>query len=111
MPAAYRDAVLVDDGPWGVIDASSLQPVESVTTVRVRFDRLHVADGPVFESGDQLGGYCVIDARDLNEANRLVAKLPVARYGSVEIRPIRELEAAPVPTLSVVDESREQRAT
>ena len=71
--------------------AEALQPVDTATTVRVRNGRLSVTDGPFAETKEQLAGFYLIDARDLNEAIQLAAKIPPAREGSIEVRPVREL--------------------
>jgi hypothetical protein len=73
------------------IHAQALQPIETATFVKVRSGKLSVTDGPFIETRDQLTGFFVIEARDLNEAIQLAAKIPSARYGYVEIRPVREL--------------------
>ncbi|HSK75930.1 MAG TPA: YciI family protein [Thermoanaerobaculia bacterium] len=70
----------------------ALQPVETATTVRVRNGRLSLFDGPFAETKEQLAGFYLIEARDLNEAIQLAAKIPPARVGSIEIRPVRELK-------------------
>lgn len=70
---------------------AALQPVQTSTTVRVRNGRLSLTDGPFAETKEQLAGFYLIDARDLNEAIQLAAKIPPARVGSIEVRPIREL--------------------
>ncbi|MFY9269947.1 MAG: YciI family protein [Candidatus Manganitrophaceae bacterium] len=72
------------------ISANRLQPVETATTIRVRNGKVSVTDGPFAETKEQFGGYYVIEARDLNEAIQVAAKIPGARYGCVEIRPIAE---------------------
>lgn len=65
--------------------------VHTATTVRVRNGKMSVTDGPFTETKPPLGGFYVIDARDLNEAIQLAAKIPAARVGSTEVRPVREL--------------------
>ena len=72
------------------ISANRLQPVETATTLRVRNGQVSVTDGPFAETKEQFGGYYVIEARDLNEAIQVAAKIPGARYGCVELRPIAE---------------------
>jgi hypothetical protein len=74
-----------------LIAAEALQPVETATTVRIRGGRLSVTDGPFAETKEQLAGFYLIDARDLNDAIQVAAKIPPARAGSVEVRPVREL--------------------
>jgi hypothetical protein len=73
------------------IAAEALQSVSAATTVRVRNGKLTVTDGPFAETKEQLAGFYLIDARDLNEAIQLAAKIPPARVGSIEVRPVREL--------------------
>jgi len=73
--------------------AEALQSVHTATTVRVRNGRTTVTDGPFAETKEQLAGFYLIDAADLNEAIQLAAKIPPARVGSVEVRPVRELAA------------------
>jgi len=74
-----------------LVVAHALQPVESATTVRVRNGKLFATDGPFAETKEQLGGFLLIEARDLNEAIQVAAKIPMASRGSIEVRPIREL--------------------
>lgn len=74
-----------------LVAAEPLEPVESAATVRVRNGRVSVTDGPFAETKEQLAGFYLIDARDLNEAVQAAAKIPPARTGSIEIRPVREL--------------------
>jgi len=74
-----------------LVVAHALQPVEAATTVRVRSGKLSATDGPFAETTEQLGGFLLIDARDLNEAIQVAAKIPLARRGSIEVRPIKEL--------------------
>ena len=73
------------------IAAEALQPVHAATTVRVRNGKVAVTDGPFAETKEQLAGFYLVDAADLNEAIQLAAKIPPARAGSVEVRPVREL--------------------
>jgi len=74
-----------------LVAAEPLEPVETAATVRVRNGRVSVTDGPFAETKEQLAGFYLIDARDLNEAVQAAAKIPPARTGSIEIRPVREL--------------------
>ena len=73
------------------IAAEALQSVSTATTVRVRNGKVSVTDGPFAETKEQLAGFYLIDARDLNEAIQLASKIPPARVGSIEVRPTREL--------------------
>ena len=61
--------------------------------MRVRNGRLSLTDGPFAETKEQLAGFYLIEARDLNEAIQVAAKIPPARVGSIEVRPVRELKA------------------
>ncbi len=75
------------------IVSEALQPVQTATTLRVRNGRVATTDGPFAETKEQLGGFILIEARDLNEAIRVASKIPPARLGCVEVRPIQELES------------------
>lgn len=77
-----------------LILAEALQSVENATTLRVRSGSVSVTDGPFAETKEVLGGFILIEARDLNEAIQVASKIPLARYGSVEVRPILELPPA-----------------
>jgi len=77
------------------IASEALEPIATATTVRVRNGRLSISDGPFAETKEQLAGFYLIDARDLNEAIQLAAKIPPARIGSVEVRPIRPIREQP----------------
>ena len=74
-----------------LVAAEALQPVETASTVRIRGGKVSVTDGPFAETKEQLAGFYLLDARDLNEAIQMAAKIPPAREGSVEVRPVREL--------------------
>ncbi len=74
------------------ITAEALQTVQTATVVRVRNGKLATADGPYAETREQLAGFFLIEARDLNEAIQLASRIPSARLGGVEVRPIMELE-------------------
>jgi hypothetical protein len=76
--------VLVDSGP--------LQPPETATTVRVRAGETLLTDGPFAEIKEQLGGYYVLDCADLDEAVGWVSRIPSAKYGSIEVRPLMVLD-------------------
>ena len=75
--------------------AAPLQPVASATSVRVREGKRLVTDGPFAETREQLGGYFLIDARDLDEAITIAGRIPAVRKGTVEIRPVLELAGLP----------------
>ncbi len=78
------------------LDASPLHPVATATSVRVREGKKVVTDGPFAETREQLGGYYVINAKDLDEAISIAEKIPPARFGTVEIRPVMEIGGLPV---------------
>jgi hypothetical protein len=65
-----------------------LKPVASASTVRVRNGKTAITDGPFAETREQLGGYYLIEAKNLDEATAIAARIPGARYGSIEVRPI-----------------------
>jgi len=84
---AYSEA-LQKNGQF--IAASPLEPVQTATTLRVRDGKASMTDGPFAETKEQLGGFFMIDVRDLNDAIRVASKIPAARLGSIEVRPIKE---------------------
>ena len=73
------------------IAAEALQPVHTATTVQLRNGKLSTTDGPFAETKEQLGGFYLIEARDLNDAIQAAARIPAARLGSIEVRPVWEL--------------------
>ncbi len=75
-----------------LLAAEPLHPVETATTVQVRNGEVMVHDGPFAETKEQLAGFYLIDAHDLNEAIRIAAKIPPAKHGSIEVRPVRTLD-------------------
>jgi hypothetical protein len=78
------------------LGASPLHSVATATSVRVRDGKKLVTDGPFAETREQLGGYFLIDAKDLDEAIAIAERIPSARKGTVEIRPIVELSGLPL---------------
>ena len=74
------------------LGGDALQPVQTATTVRVRNGKLSTTDGPFAETKEQLGGFYMIQARDLNEAIQVASRIPSARTGSVEVRPVMEFD-------------------
>lgn len=80
---------LSDQGNY--VAGEALKPVDSATTVRVRDDEVLITDGPFAETKEQLAGFYLLEARDLNEALHLASRIPPARFGSIEVRPVREL--------------------
>ena len=81
---------LVESGK--MIAAEPLHGVATATTVRVRNGQMSMTDGPFAETKEMLAGFYLIDAKDLNEAVNIAAKIPPAKYGSIEVRPVRELD-------------------
>ena len=77
------------------LDASPLHPVATATSVRVREGKRLITDGPFAETREQLGGYYVIEAKDLDEAIAVAEKVPPAKFGTIEIRPVMEIEGLP----------------
>lgn len=77
------------------VASEALEPVATATTVRMRNGRLSVTDGPFAETKEQLAGFYLIEARDLNEAIQIAAKIPPAEVGCVEVRPIRPIREQP----------------
>ena len=71
--------------------SEALQSVQTATTVRVRNGRMAVTDGPFAETKEQLAGFYMIEAKDLDEALQIASKIPPARVGSVEVRPVRPI--------------------
>lgn len=86
---AYADQVR-DSGR--MLAAEALQPVSTATTVRLRGGQMSVTDGPFAETREQLAGFYLIEAQDLNEAIHVAGQIPAARVGCVEVRPVRELD-------------------
>jgi hypothetical protein len=68
-----------------------LEPASTATTVRVRNGKTTVTDGPFAETKEQLGGYYIVEAKDLDEAISIAARIPGAKYGSIEVRPVRKI--------------------
>jgi hypothetical protein len=94
----YKDSTqlahdLHDAGQF--ISANPLQPIATATTVRVREGKRLITDGPYAETREQLGGYFLIDAPDLDAAISIAAKIPGARKGTVEVRPVLEISGLP----------------
>jgi hypothetical protein len=73
----------------------ALQPTHTATTVRVRDGKISTTDGPFAETREQLGGYYLIEAKDLDEATGIAARIPSARFGSIEIRPVMNFTIDP----------------
>jgi hypothetical protein len=96
MPAAKRDELfgaymrftqdIKASGHY--LGGNALQPTHTATTVRIRDGKTATTDGPFAETREQLGGYYLIEAKDLDEATRIAARIPSSAFGSIEVRPI-----------------------
>ncbi len=76
------------------VASEALESVQTATTVRIRNGRVSVTDGPFAETKEQLAGFYLIEAKHLNEAIQLASKIPPARVGSIEVRPVRPIREA-----------------
>ncbi len=70
------------------IAGDALQPTQTATTIRIRQGKMSTTDGPFAETKEQLGGYYLIEAKDLNEAIKVASRIPSVRTGSIEVRPV-----------------------
>src|SRR5881392_2843752 len=105
----YRESVQLAheiDLAGHYLAAAPLHPTSTATSVRVREGRRFVTDGPFAETREQLGGYFLIDAGDLDEAIAIAARIPMARRGTVEVRPVVELAGLPPSFTSTPSESQ-----
>ena len=82
--------------------AAPLYPTSAATSVRVRDGKRLVTDGPFAETREHLGGYYLVDARDLDEAIGIAARIPGARWGTIEVRPVIELSGMPAQSENAV---------
>ena len=94
LAAEYQDyfAFGAETEKLGVSAGDALMPTNTATTVRIRNGKIMTIDGPFAETKEQLGGYYLLDCNDLDEAIKIAAKIPGAKVGSIEIRPIMEFE-------------------
>ena len=94
LDAEYRDyfAFGAETEKLGIKDGNALMPTNTATTVRIRSGKTLTTDGPFAETKEQLGGYYMLDCNDLDEAIHIAAKIPGAKHGSIEIRPIMEFQ-------------------
>ena len=103
LPDAERDECYVKSAQvaqdlavsGNYVDASPLHPTSTATSVRMREGRRQVIDGPFAETREQLGGYFVVEAKDLDEAISIAARIPAAQFGTVEVRPILQIAGLP----------------
>jgi hypothetical protein len=92
------------DASGQYVAAAPLQPTSTATSVRIRHGKPLVTDGPFAETREQLGGFFIVDAKDLRNAIDIATRLPAGRWGTVEIRPVREIPGLPTnPTVRLVD--------
>jgi hypothetical protein len=89
--------------------SEALQSVQTATTVRVRNGRTAVTDGPFAETKEQLAGFYMIEAKDLDEAIQIASKIPPARVGSIEVRPVRPIRETVEADLKAKGESRKSK--
>ena len=87
------DKELQQSGQYLASDA--LQPVNTARTLRVRKGKMSVMDGPFAETKEQLGGFILIEAKDMDEAIELASKIPMAKHGTIEVRPVMEISGKP----------------
>ena len=88
-------------GSGRLLAAEPLHPADSATTVRVRNGKTAFYDGPFSETKELLAGFYLVEAKDLNEALSIAERIPPAKYGSIEVRPVRELDVAEYRSFSV----------
>jgi hypothetical protein len=88
------------------LDASPLHPISTATSIRVREGKRLVTDGPFAETREQLGGYYLIDAQNLDEAIGIAERIPAACWGTIEIRPVLEIGGLPEPSQVTAGKSR-----
>jgi hypothetical protein len=96
MPEDERNAVFNEYGAFtesikesgNYVAGDALQPTSTATTVRIRGGETLVTDGPFAETKEQLGGYYLVEAKDVDEALKIAERIPSARYGSIEVRPV-----------------------
>ena len=101
LPPAEQEAIVAEHFTYDetlrqrgqLLATEALQPVETATTVRVRRGKLTTTDGPFAETKEQIGGFYLVEARDLNEAIQIAGGIPSARLGSVEVRPVLDFSA------------------
>ena len=94
--ALDRDSIAYDEElrrSGHYIASDALQHVTAARTVRVRNGKLSVIDGPFAETKEQLGGFILVEARDLDEAVELASRIPMAKHGTIEVRPVMEISA------------------
>jgi hypothetical protein len=89
MMAAYREFTESIQRSGNMKAGDALQPTSAATCVRIRNGKTLTTDGPFAETKEQLGGYYLIEAKDLDEATKIAARVPSAKTGTIEVRPVR----------------------
>ena len=89
-----------------LLAVEQLEPIQMAISVRARNGKLSVTDGPFAETKEQLGGYFLISARNLNEAIQVASKFPSVRFGTIEVRPVRDFPGSSRPAASSNPEKR-----
>jgi len=100
LPEAERNRLFVEYGKFTedikaskqYIAGEALQPVRTATSVRVRGGKTQTTDGPFAETREQLGGFYMVEAKDLDEATKIAARIPSATLGTIEVRPVMKFE-------------------
>ena len=95
---AYCEALKKSGHLLGV---EALEPIQTAMSVRVRTGKLTVTDGPFAETKEQLGGFFLISARDLNEAIQVASKFPSVRFGTMEVRPVKDFPGSSSPAMAL----------
>ena len=93
-----RDSIAYDEElrrSGHYIVSNALQRASTAKTLRVRRGKLSIMDGPFAETKEQLGGFILVEARDIDEAVELASKIPMAKHGTIEVRPVMEISAKP----------------
>ena len=85
---AYTDDIR-KSGHW--LGGEALQPTQTATTIRVREGKVSTTDGPFAETKEQLGGFYMVEAKDLNDAIQVASRIPGAKHGSIEVRPVMSI--------------------
>jgi hypothetical protein len=88
---AFSEEIVASGNRLG---GEALEPIETATTVRIRNGKPAITDGPFAETKEHLAGFYLIEARDMNEAIRIASRVPPVRVGSIEIRPVRQLDGS-----------------
>jgi hypothetical protein len=84
-----------------LLAVEQLEPVQTAMTVRIRNDKMLVTDGPFAETKEQVGGFFLISARDLDEAIQVASKFPSVRFGTMEVRPVRDIPGSSRPAAAL----------